>query len=86
MIGTIDLPTAGEVELFGVTLNKRTPDSYLARMRLEHVGFVFQTFNLLATLSAFENVELPMSILEYVGCRLWPKSLSHTHTLVLPAN
>jgi putative ABC transport system ATP-binding protein len=38
-------------------------DSYLSRLRLEKIGFVFQTFNLLATMTAYENVELPMKIL-----------------------
>jgi putative ABC transport system ATP-binding protein len=38
-------------------------DAELSALRLEKIGFVFQSFNLLSTLSAFENVELPMSLL-----------------------
>ncbi|ETO15534.1 hypothetical protein RFI_21830, partial [Reticulomyxa filosa] len=37
-------------------------DRYLATLRLQKIGFVFQTFNLISTMSAFENVELPMII------------------------
>jgi putative ABC transport system ATP-binding protein len=44
-------------------IDEKSSDDYLARLRLEKIGFVFQTFNLLATMSAFENVELPMTIL-----------------------
>jgi len=66
MIGTIDRPTSGELKLFGDVINNHASDGFLASLRLQRIGFVFQTFNLLATLSAFENVELPMSILEYV--------------------
>lgn len=64
MIGTIDRPTSGELKLFGDVINNHASDGFLASLRLQRIGFVFQTFNLLATLSAFENVELPMSILE----------------------
>lgn len=63
MLGTIDKPTTGTVELFGNIIDSNSSDQYLSRLRLEKIGFVFQTFNLLATLSAFENVELPMTIL-----------------------
>ena len=63
MIGTIDTPTEGEIELFATSINAKSSDKFLSRLRLEHIGFVFQTFNLLATMTAFENVELPMTLL-----------------------
>lgn len=63
ILGTIDDPSEGEVEILGETVNKSSTDSYLADLRLRKIGFVFQTFNLIATMSAFENVELPMTIL-----------------------
>ena len=67
MIGTIDRPTGGELKLFGGVIDNAATDDSLAKLRLRKIGFVFQTFNLLATLSAYENVELPMSILECVA-------------------
>ena len=70
MIGTIDRPTGGELRLFGDVIDNAATDDSLAMLRLRKIGFVFQTFNLLATLSAFENVELPMSILEYAQRRV----------------
>jgi len=63
MLGTIDKPTKGTIELFGSKIGSDSSDSYLASLRLAKIGFVFQTFNLLATMSAYENVELPMTIL-----------------------
>lgn len=63
ILGTIDEPTSGNVDLFGQRVDKSSKDAYLADLRLRKIGFVFQTFNLLATLSAFENVELPMVVL-----------------------
>jgi putative ABC transport system ATP-binding protein len=63
MLGTIDRATSGEVDLLGTRIDTSTSDAFLARLRLEKIGFVFQTFNLLAAMSAFENVELPMAIL-----------------------
>jgi len=63
LLGTIDTPTSGELELMGQTIDSKSTDSFLAKLRVEKIGFVFQTFNLLATMSAFENVELPMTIL-----------------------
>jgi len=44
-------------------MNERSNEAFLADLRLRKIGFVFQTFNLIATMSAFENVELPMLIL-----------------------
>jgi putative ABC transport system ATP-binding protein len=63
MLGTIDHPSSGVLEIFGETVDRASKDSFLADLRLRRIGFVFQTFNLLATMSAFENVELPMTIL-----------------------
>jgi len=63
LLGTIDKPTSGTVEILGDPIDENSSDEYLAQLRLEKIGFVFQTFNLLATMSAYENVELPMLIL-----------------------
>lgn len=63
MLGTIDQPTTGHIEMLGQQISSASDDEFLSNMRLEKIGFVFQTFNLLSTLSAFENVELPMIIL-----------------------
>jgi len=63
LLGTIDKPTNGSIELFATNVDSNSKDSFLANLRLSKIGFVFQTFNLLATMSAFENVELPMTIL-----------------------
>jgi putative ABC transport system ATP-binding protein len=64
IVGTIDQPTSGVVNLFGkpVPFGPRS-DGQLADLRLRSIGFIFQTYNLLGTLSAFENVELPMTML-----------------------
>jgi len=51
------------VTLLGNIVDSSSTDKYLSNLRLRKIGFVFQTFNLLATMSAFENVELPMTIL-----------------------
>eukprot|EP00301_Raphidiophrys_heterophryoidea_P021003 c5557_g1_i1.p1 GENE.c5557_g1_i1~~c5557_g1_i1.p1 ORF type:complete len:271 (-),score=47.70 c5557_g1_i1:162-974(-) len=63
IIGTLDRVSAGTLTLLGVNVDSSTPENTLARFRLEKIGFVFQTFNLLSALSAFENVELPMTLL-----------------------
>jgi putative ABC transport system ATP-binding protein len=59
LIGGLDSPTSGRVEIDGVditNLNERA----LTRVRNEKIGFVFQFFNLIPTLSALENVALPI--------------------------
>lgn len=62
ILGTIDTPTKGNLFLFGKRVTDRTPDAELAAMRSKRMGFVFQSFNLLSTLSAINNVSLPMMI------------------------
>ena len=59
MIAAIDRPTAGELLVQGQDIF-RLNDAQTARWRNEHIGYVFQTFNLIPVLSAFENVELPL--------------------------
>jgi putative ABC transport system ATP-binding protein len=59
MIGGLDRPTSGEVWINGVDLGA-TDERTLTRHRRQHVGFVFQTFNLLPRLTAEENVALPL--------------------------
>jgi ABC-type lipoprotein export system ATPase subunit len=59
LLGGVDLPTSGTVTLLGQPTHA-LPDAQLARVRLAHVGFVFQRFFLLPMLTAEENVMLPM--------------------------
>jgi putative ABC transport system ATP-binding protein len=56
ILGGLDRPTAGTVELAGQDLAK-LPESQLTKVRATSIGFIFQTFNLIPTLSAQENVE-----------------------------
>jgi putative ABC transport system ATP-binding protein len=62
LLGLLDAPTRGEIRWDGRPVGSR-PDRERARMRLEGVGFIFQRFYLLPTLTARENVELPMRAL-----------------------
>jgi putative ABC transport system ATP-binding protein len=59
LIGALDKPTSGSLAFEGRELSRLGPDA-LARYRNEKVGFVFQTFNLLARTSALDNVALPL--------------------------
>jgi putative ABC transport system ATP-binding protein len=59
MIAAIDRPTSGELLVQGQNVF-RFGDGQIARWRNEHIGYVFQTFNLIPVLTAFENVELPL--------------------------
>ena len=59
VLGCLDTPTAGEFELNGTNVSDMD-DNQLADIRNQEIGFVFQTFNLLARSTALHNVELPL--------------------------
>jgi len=59
MIAAIDRPSAGELLVLGRNIFSLS-DTQAAKWRNEHIGYVFQTFNLIPVLTAFENVELPL--------------------------
>jgi len=61
LLAGLDLPTAGSVHLDGVLLNELDEDGR-AKVRAGRVGFVFQTFQLLPSLTALENVMLPLEL------------------------
>ena len=62
----LDRPTAGRVELHGTDLGALSEDE-LARLRRGRVGFVFQSFHLLANLTALENVRVPLELVGFEG-------------------
>jgi putative ABC transport system ATP-binding protein len=59
LISGIDTPTSGRVIVAGIDLAGLS-DSELASFRSRHIGFIFQTYNLIPVLTAFQNVELPL--------------------------
>jgi putative ABC transport system ATP-binding protein len=61
LIAAMDRPTSGEILVLGQNLRSLDERS-VARWRNAHIGFVFQSFNLIPVLTAFENVELPLKL------------------------
>ena len=59
LLAGIDRATEGTVEVLGTTLGGLS-ESQMATWRNAHIGYIFQTFNLVPVLTAFENVELPL--------------------------
>jgi putative ABC transport system ATP-binding protein len=59
LIGGLDRPTSGSLEVEGLRVDQLT-DASLTRWRADHVGFIFQMYNLLPVLTAERNVELPL--------------------------
>src|ERR671914_884388 len=61
LLAGLDTPTSGSVHIGGEDITAMS-DKQLTRLRRKHIGFVFQQFNLLPTLTAEENILLPLSI------------------------
>src|SRR6202023_1723115 len=61
LIAAMDRPTDGEILVLGENL-RQLSDRAIAHWRNEHVGFIFQSFNLIPVLTAIENVELPLKL------------------------
>jgi putative ABC transport system ATP-binding protein len=76
LIGGLDRPTEGEIELDSAVLS-RLSDDELTRVRRDKIGFIFQFFNLLPTLSCLENVALPLHL------RGWPRKKIEERAMAL---
>jgi putative ABC transport system ATP-binding protein len=61
IIGCLDNPTEGAVEIYGQKI-QNMKDSQLSVFRNRHIGFIFQSFNLMSVLNVYENVEYPLMI------------------------
>ncbi len=68
LLAGLDLPTSGTVQLLGRNLSELDEDDR-ARLRAGQVGFIFQSFHLLSTLNALDNVLMPMELLSLTDAR-----------------
>ena len=64
IIGSLDVPTSGEAVVLGRSIGTLTARE-AAKLRKENLGFIFQSYNLLAVHTVFENVEFPLLLLDY---------------------
>lgn len=75
LIGCLDRPTSGQIEVAGVDVSQLERQR-AAAFRGEHIGFIFQNFNLIPVLTAFENVEYPLVMVQD-----WPVAERHDRVL-----
>ena len=74
LLAGLDLPSSGSIHLAGQDLSQLDEDQR-ARLRAEHVGFVFQSFQLLDSLNALENVMLPLELEGHADARQRARAL-----------
>jgi len=74
LIAGLDAPTTGAISIDGDTINEMSEDA-LAGIRSEKIGFIFQSFHLIPSLTAFENVLIPMEILGLKNAKERARSL-----------
>ena len=74
LIAGLDAPTSGAITIDGDTINEMSEDA-LAAIRSEKIGFIFQSFHLIPSLTAFENVLIPMEILGLKNAKERARSL-----------
>src|SRR5215208_5447331 len=74
ILAGLDRPTTGDVSIAGTGIGKLN-DAQLTKLRREHIGFVFQFFNLLPMLTAKDNILLPLSIAGEKPDRTWVEEL-----------
>jgi len=67
LIGCIDRPDTGDIEVAGQSVAALSDDQ-LSDFRLRHIGFIFQNFNLLPVLTAYENIEYPLVLTRTPAC------------------
>ncbi|MFT3706682.1 MAG: ABC transporter ATP-binding protein [Archangium sp.] len=75
LLGALDVPTSGTLRIDGKEIS-RFPDDELSKFRRDRLGFIFQFFNLLPTLTAVENVILPELLAGKVREELEPKAIA----------
>src|SRR5262249_39605426 len=74
ILAGLDRPTAGKVKIAGTEITQ-LGDTELTKLRREHIGFIFQFFNLLPMLTAEENILLPLEIAGDKVDKAWTKEL-----------
>jgi putative ABC transport system ATP-binding protein len=77
ILAGLDQPTAGQVTVAGVDVT-RLDDTSLTKLRRDHIGFIFQFFNLLPMLTAAENIALPMKLAGGKPDQAWLEQLIET--------
>jgi len=63
ILGSLDTPSKGQTNVLGTTSGQMTP-KVSAKLRKQHIGFIFQTYNLMPVYTVFENVEFPLLLLQ----------------------